>query len=209
MKTNKLSIAALVLTGAFATGCSQQQVAGDSGASQSAGSQQVAGGSQTSGGSQQVAGGSQTSGGSQQSAGGSQVSGGGSQQAGSQQQVETPTPAVAKTQPPAQVAEPKAPPANRVAPARRYQNPWAHYHAEAPACAKTKKHSHKYNKTGAPHRHSYGCNQPRRVAPQPRQPQVDVFALQRKLKAKGYYKGPIDGVVGAGTRSALKRFMQR
>jgi len=48
-----------------------------------------------------------------------------------------------------------------------------------------------------------------RVAPQPRQPQVDVFALQRKLKAKGYYKGPIDGVVGAGTRSALKRFMQR
>jgi len=199
MKTNKLSIAALVLTGAFATGCSQQQVAGDSGASQSAGSQQVAGGSQTSGG-------------SQQSAGGSQVSGGGSQQAGSQQQVETPTPAVAKTQPPAQVAEPKAPPANRVAPPRHYQNPWAHYHAEAPACAKTKKHSHKYNKTGAPHRHSYGCNQPRRVnrvAPQPRQPQVDVFALQRKLKAKGYYKGPIDGVVGAGTRSALKRFMQR
>jgi len=196
--TNKLSIAALVLTGAFATGCSQQQVAGDSGASQSAGSQQVAGGSQASGGSQQSAGGSQVQ------------NGGGSQQAGSQQQVETPVvaqPPVA--QPP--VAQPPVAPPPRVAPPKRYQNPWAHYHAEAPACAKTKRHSHKYKKTGAPHRHSYGC-QPRRVnrvAPQPRQPQVDVFALQRKLKAKGYYKGPIDGVVGSGTRAALKRFMQR
>jgi peptidoglycan hydrolase-like protein with peptidoglycan-binding domain len=45
------------------------------------------------------------------------------------------------------------------------------------------------------------------VAPQ--KPQVDVYALQRKLKAKGYYKGPIDGVVGPGTRDALQRFMQR
>ncbi|MCF6190523.1 MAG: peptidoglycan-binding protein [Cocleimonas sp.] len=192
--TNKLSIAALVLTGAFATGCSQQQVAGDSGASQSAGSQQVAGGSQASGG-------------SQQSAGGSQVQNdGGSQQAGSQQQVETPTPVVVETPPPA--AQPPVAPPPRVAPPKRYQNPWAHYHAEAPACAKTKRHSHKYKKTGAPHRHSYGC-QPRRVMHKAQPPQVDVFALQRKLKAKGYYKGPIDGVVGAGTRSALKRFMQR
>ena len=36
---------------------------------------------------------------------------------------------------------------------------------------------------------------------------VDVFALQQKLKAKGYYRGPIDGVVGSGTRSALQQFM--
>ncbi len=43
----------------------------------------------------------------------------------------------------------------------------------------------------------------------PAQPQVDVYALQRKLKAKGYYKGPIDGVVGPGTRDALQRFMKR
>jgi len=192
--TNKLSIAALVLTGAFATGCSQQQVAGDSGASQSAGSQQVAGGSQTSGG-------------SQQSAGSQQVAGGGSQQAGSQQQVETPDPVVTPTQPPVQVAEPMAPP-KRVAPPKVYHNPWMHYHAEAPACAKTKRHSHKYKKTGAPHRHHYAC-QPRRVMHKAQPPQVDVYALQRKLKAKGYYKGPIDGVVGAGTRAALKRFMQR
>ena len=45
-----------------------------------------------------------------------------------------------------------------------------------------------------------------RTAPKP---QVDVYALQRKLKAKGYYKGPIDGIVGPGTRSALQRFMKR
>ncbi len=43
---------------------------------------------------------------------------------------------------------------------------------------------------------------------QPR-PQVDVYALQRKLKAKGYYKGAIDGVVGNQTRDALKRFQNR
>jgi peptidoglycan hydrolase-like protein with peptidoglycan-binding domain len=42
-----------------------------------------------------------------------------------------------------------------------------------------------------------------------KQPTVDVRALQQKLKAKGYYKGPIDGVVGPSTRSALQRFMQR
>ena len=45
---------------------------------------------------------------------------------------------------------------------------------------------------------------PAKPAPQP----VDVFALQTKLKAKGYYKGPIDGVVGSGTRAALQQFMQ-
>ena len=44
-------------------------------------------------------------------------------------------------------------------------------------------------------------------APAPKKA-VDVFALQTKLKAKGYYKGPIDGVVGKGTRAALNQFMQ-
>ena len=198
--TNKLSIAALVLTGAFATGCSQQQVAGDSGASQSSGSQQVSdGGSQVSGGSQQSSGSQQVEGGSQQA--GSQQSG--SQQAGSQQQVDTPPPA----EDPAPSDPVAPPPADPVAPPQP-ANPWAHYHPEAPACAKTKRHSHKYAKMGAPHRHNYGC-QPRRYVTPPKPPTVDVFALQRKLKAKGYYKGPIDGVVGAGTRAALKRFMQR
>ncbi len=48
---------------------------------------------------------------------------------------------------------------------------------------------------------------PRRAAP--RQPQVDVYALQRKLKAQGYYKGPIDGTVGSDTRAALRKFMSR
>jgi hypothetical protein len=34
---------------------------------------------------------------------------------------------------------------------------------------------------------------------------VDV---QRKLSALGYYKGPIDGVVGTGTRSAIAAYQQ-
>jgi peptidoglycan hydrolase-like protein with peptidoglycan-binding domain len=40
-------------------------------------------------------------------------------------------------------------------------------------------------------------------------PKIDVHNLQRKLKSKGYYKGPIDGVVGTETRDALKRFQNR
>lgn len=175
--TNQLSIATLVLAGVFATGCSQQQVAGGS---QSAGSQQVSGGSQVAGG-------------SQQSAGGSQVAGGGSQQAGSQQQVEAPAPVVvAPVAPtPAPVMAPK--PVNR----------WAHTHPAQPRCTNSVTHTHKYNNAG--HRHTYSCNRPAMAA----KPQVDVRALQMKLKAKGYYKGPIDGVVGPSTRSALQRFMQR
>jgi uncharacterized protein YfaS (alpha-2-macroglobulin family) len=48
-------------------------------------------------------------------------------------------------------------------------------------------------------------------APAPRRaaPKVDVYALQRKLKARGYYKGPIDGVVGANVRNKLMEFMNR
>ena len=161
--TNQLSIATLILAGVFATGCSQQQVAGGS---QSAGSQQVSGGSQVAGG-------------SQQSAGGSQVAGG-SQQAGSQQQVEEAAPVV---------SEPISVPAA--------VDRWAHTHPAQPNCTDSVTHTHKYN--DASHTHTYGCSKP----------EVDVYALQRKLKAKGYYKGPIDGVVGPSTRSALERFMQR
>ena len=175
--TNQLSIATLVLAGVFATGCSQQQVAG--------GSQSAGGGSQ------------------QQNEGGSQVAGGGSQQAGSQQQVEAPAPVV--------TAEPVSVPQAAPAPApvmkpKPQGNRWTHTHPAIPRCTKSIRHTHKYN--SANHSHKYGCRKaaPRAMAPKP---QVDIFALQRKLKAKGYYKGPIDGVVGAGTRSALQRFMQR
>jgi len=34
----------------------------------------------------------------------------------------------------------------------------------------------------------------------------NVFVLQKKLKELGYYKGPIDGVVGSATRKALQEF---
>ena len=152
---------------------------------------------------------------SQQSAGGSQVAGssqsqaeGGSQVSGSQQQVEAAAPVV--------VAEPVMAPKAAPAPAptmapkpKPRVNRWGHTHPAIPRCTDSIRHTHKYNQ--ARHTHKYSCrNQPRRVAPkmQPK-PQVDVRALQMKLKAKGYYKGPIDGVVGPGTRSALQRFMKR
>ena len=182
---HQLSIATLVMVGVFATGCTQQ----------SAGGSQVDGGSQVAGG------------GSQQVAGGGQVS-------GSQQQVEAAAPVVAAPKAaPAPRAMPKAAPRRhtpmRRAPVRR-ANPWLHGHPEAPKCAKTRKHVHKYPKTGARHHHRYACQQQqRRVMRAAPKQNVDVHALQRKLKLKGYYKGPIDGVVGPGTRSALKQFMQR
>jgi len=144
---------------------------------------------------QEASGGSQVSGGSQQQVeGGSQVSGG-SQQSSSQQQVEAAAPVVAAPI----AAEPAPMPAPMPAPVNR----WAHAHPEAPACAMTRSHTHKYTQRN--HRHHYACQQ----MAKPAQPQVDVYALQRKLKAKGYYKGPIDGIVGPGTRSALQRFMKR
>lgn len=153
-------------------------------------SQQTADGSM--GGSQQMAGGSQVAGGSQQ-----QVEGG-SQVSGSQQQVEAAAPVVADPAPaPAPAPAPMEP-----APAPAPVNRWAHSHPEAPACALTRSHTHKY--TDRNHRHRYAC-----VKAMPAKPQVDVYALQRKLKAKGYYKGPIDGIVGPGTRDALQRFMKR
>lgn len=182
---HQISIATLLVAGLFATGCSQQ----------SAGGSQVAGGSQ-----QQVEGGSQVAGGSQQ-----QVEGG-SQVGGSQQQVEEAAPVVAApelevTPPePAPAMEPKPAP---VMAAKPKANPWTHYHPEAPDCAKTKRHTHKHHNMSG-HRHHYACLQAMK-----KKPEVDVYALQRKLKAKGYYKGPIDGIVGPGTRSALQRFMKR
>jgi len=176
---HQLSIATLLMAGVFVTGCSQQ----------SAGGSQVAGGSQA------------------QTEGASQVS-------GSQQQVEGAAPVVAEP-----VMAPKAAPApapvrmapkpapRRMAP-KRSGNRWTHTHPAVPRCTKSIRHTHKYNQ--ARHSHKYSCQ----GRPAPRmmkkaQPQVDVRALQMKLRAKGYYKGPIDGIVGPGTRSALQRFMKR
>lgn len=180
---HQLSIATLVLAGVFATGCSQQTAGASqdaSGGSQMAGSQMA--------GSQQVSGGDQVSG-SQQVSGGSQVAGG-SQQSSSQQQVEAAAPVVAEPAP-APVMEAKPAPVDR----------WSHTHPAIPNCTNSIRHSHPY--TNAQHTHRYGCQG------MAAKPQVDVYALQRKLKAKGYYKGPIDGIVGPGTRSALQRFMKR
>ena len=191
MINNQLSIATLVMAGVFATGCSQQQAAG--------GSQQSSGGSQVQadGGSQQSSGGSQVQadGGSQQSSGGSQVQAdGGSQQSGSQQQVEEPQMAKEETMAPANTAPAATAPAAT-------PNQWAHSHP-ANSCTKSMTHVHKYN--AAQHSHAYSCG-PQKAT----KGTVDVRALQTKLKAKGYYRGPIDGIVGPGTRSALKRFMNR
>ena len=189
---HQLSIATLLMAGVFVTGCSQQSAGGSqvAGGSQAAGSQQVAGGSQVSGGSQAA--------GSQQVAGGSQVSGG--SQGGSQQQVEAPV--VEPEDPEMAPAPPVMAPKPKMAP--KPVNRWAHTHPAIPRCTKSVRHAHKYS--NARHSHRYGCQPAKRMQPKP---QVDVRALQMKLKAKGYYKGPIDGIVGPGTRSALQRFMKR
>lgn len=151
--------------------------------------------------SQQVAGGSQIAGGSQ-----SQIEGG-SQVTGSQQQVEGAAPVVAAPE----VVAPKPRPVTKPRPVSKPKprvNRWAHTHPAIPRCTKSVRHTHKYNQ--ARHSHKYSCqNAAPRRAVQPQKPQVDVRALQLKLQAKGYYKGPIDGVVGPGTRSALQRFMKR
>lgn len=89
-------------------------------------------------------------------------------------------------------------------------NKWTHTHPAIPGCTDSVRHTHKYNARN--HSHHYSCKgakrQVRYTPKQVAKPPVDVHALQRKLKAKGYYKGPIDGIVGTGTRSALQRFMQ-
>ena len=190
---HQLSIATLVMVGFFATGCSQQSADG---------------GAQVSGGSQQ------------QVEGGAQVAGGAQQQQNEPVVVPPAKTHVAVKPQPVRRAPVRRTPVRR-APVRRVaHNPWFHYHPEAPKCAKTRAHSHKFKRTGARHHHRYACVKARRahrVAPRRqvrqvrhvRPPQVDVRALQTKLKAKGYYRGPIDGIVGPGTRSALKRFMNR
>jgi len=104
-------------------------------------------------------------------------------------------------------------PVYKTVPAKPATNKWCHSH---PANSMTKSVSHCHKYTNRNHSHSYGQKvAPTRpyVAPKvptmaPKAPPVDVFALQTKLKAKGYYRGPIDGVVGSGTRAALQQFMQ-
>ncbi len=120
-----------------------------------------------------------------------------------------PEPAPAPT--PAVVIKPAPTPAPVVVkptPRPRPVNPNCHSHP-ANAMTKSIQHCHK-NPKG---QHYYGRKivtptPPPVVRPAPK-PQVDVRALQRKLKAKGYYKGAIDGVVGTETRDALKRFQNR
>ncbi len=181
-------------------GCSQQQVSGDS--------------SQVAGSSQQVAGSSQ------------QVAGSSQQVAGSSQQVSPED--IAKNCPacnapkveavpakPQVVASGHTHPANKCTKSIRHNHPngsrshshkysctgtprgnrWTHGHP-ANKCTKSIRHTHKYN--SANHSHKYSC-----------QGGVDIQALQAKLKAKGYYKGPINGVINSGTRSALQRYQQR
>ena len=118
-----------------------------------------------------------------------------------------PAPEPAPTPAPVVVIKPApAPVVIRPAP-RRPVNPNCHHHA-ANSMTKSIQHCHK-NPKG---QHHYGKRLVRPAAPIARpiaKPQVDVRALQRKLKAKGYYKGAIDGVVGTGTRDALKRFQNR
>lgn len=105
----------------------------------------------------------------------------------SQQQVqEAPAEAVAAVAPVA-VAPAPAPAAN----------PDCHTHPRN-AMTKSVKHCHK-NPQG---QHRYGAGAARPAV-------VDVSALQRKLKAKGYYKGAIDGVINTGTRDALKKYQNR
>ncbi|MCK5896140.1 MAG: peptidoglycan-binding protein [Cocleimonas sp.] len=127
--------------------------------------------------------------------------------------VRVPAPVVVQPAPvpvvvrPAPVIRPKPAP-------RRKVNPNCHHHA-ANSMTRSIQHCHK-NPQG---KHRYGGNTIRRATPvvrrapivrkAPAKPRVDVRALQRKLKSKGYYRGPIDGVVGNGTRDALKRFQNR
>lgn len=242
MYNKQFSIAALMIAGLFATGCSQQ----------SAGGSQVSGGSQS-----QIEGGSQVAGGSQQASSQQQV----------EEQVVVPPVKRSAVVPTKRVAgnchthaansmtksirhchpnptgkhryggrkyaghrggrwvhtHPAVPGCTKsVRHAHKYKNArhshhysckgkrkhvggnrWTHTHPAIAGCTKSIRHTHKYN--AARHSHHYGCKGGARSSGG----KVDVYALQRKLKAKGYYKGPIDGVVGSGTRSALKRFMNR
>lgn len=61
-------------------------------------------------------------------------------------------------------------------------------------------HCHPYE--GGAHSHRYGQGSAAR-------PQIDVAELQRRLKAKGYYKGPIDGNLSAETKGALSAYQSK
>jgi len=188
--TSKLSIASFALVGLFATGCTQQQQVGGSGS----------GGSQVAGSSQQVA-------------------GTGQQQV--QNSPETPAPApepVAAVNPNSH-AHPAVPgctnsiththPSGATSHNHKYgckghgqaRNRHTHTHPAVPQCTKSIKHTHKYNNRN--HTHKYSCK-----GGEGSGNNVNVHALQRKLKAKGFYRGPINGVVTPETRSALQRYMQ-
>ena len=80
-------------------------------------------------------------------------------------------------------------------------NRWTHGHP-ANKCTKSVKHTHK---SKGRHNHKYSCQGKSKGGGR----SINVQALQRKLKAKGYYRGPINGVINSGTRSALKRYQQK
>ncbi|WP_187830362.1 peptidoglycan-binding domain-containing protein [Siccirubricoccus phaeus] len=48
---------------------------------------------------------------------------------------------------------------------------------------------------------------PAAMAPEPLSPRA-VRNVQRRLRALGFYRGPVDGAWGAGTQSAIERFQQ-
>ncbi len=142
----------------------------------------------------------QVSGDSSQVAGSSQQVAGSSQQtAGSSQQVskECPECAAPKVEP---VATPPTPAATttKVTPPPRTVSGHTH---PANKCTNTIRHNHPNG--NRPHTHRYSCQGSHRTS------DINIHALQRKLKAKGYYKGPITGVINADTREALQRYQQR
>ena len=116
-----------------------------------------------------------------------------------------PAPVVVKPKPAPVVImpAPRPKPIVKPAPRRPVSNGNCHHHA-ANSRTKSVRHCHP-NPKG---QHHYG-NRAKKQYAAPAKPRVDIQALQRKLKAKGYYRGPIDGVVGNDTRDALKRFQNR
>ena len=41
-----------------------------------------------------------------------------------------------------------------------------------------------------------------------RTPAMDIRSAQQELKDRGYYSGPVDGVIGAATESALRAYQR-
>lgn len=182
--TSTLSIASLILAGMFTTGCSQQQVDG--------------------GGSSQVAGSSQ-----QQAEPVAEVA----------PAVVTPPPAPRAARNPNSHTHPAQPnctnSVTHVHPngAKSHHHKYScsgmkkstgntHRHPAIPRCTDSITHTHKFANRN--HHHKYSCKGAKRTGGG----SVNVHALQRKLKAKGYYKGPINGVVTPQTRAALQSYMK-